>query len=265
MNLARDPGTYLYNGSTPWNNGFAGTSVHNTVTIDHQDQMSRVGRFLWVDWAQASGRAYASNRHARADRFEGEHDGYRRLGVTHRRALQWLGGSGWIIVDDISSEAEAAEHEVCVHWLAANLPFEVVDWPFQVVFTSDVARIRWSIVSSVPGIPAMVRAGKPLAINGTSAFENAETPLLGWEAATYGELQPAVSLMQRARSRLPIRFVTVVLTDEECTFELRESEVVILRDINEKSGDVPEYRVNLSAKAVTSLETDSFPVREFKT
>ncbi len=96
--------------------------------------MRRVGRFLWVDWAQASGRAYASNGRACADRFKGEHDGYRRLGVTHRRAVQWLGGSGWVIVDDIADEVSAAEHDVCLHWLAADLPFEVADSPFQVVF-----------------------------------------------------------------------------------------------------------------------------------
>jgi Heparinase II/III-like protein/Heparinase II/III N-terminus len=267
INLARDPGTYLYNGSTPWNNGFAGTAVHNTVTVDDQDQMRRVGRFLWVDWAQASSRAYASNSHNCADRFEGEHDGYRRLGVTHRRAVQWLGGSGWVIVDDIADRAdrnEAAEHDACLHWLAADLPFEVADSPFQIVFTSDGARIRWSIVSSVLGSAAIVRAGKSIATNKTSDFGNAEAPLLGWEASTYGELRPAVSLVQRVRSRLPIRFVTVVLTDERCTFELRDNEVVILRDkLHEKSARVPEYRVKL-AKTVTSSETDSFPVREFK-
>lgn len=265
MNLARDPGTYLYNGSAPWNNGFAGTAVHNTVTVDGQDQMRRIGRFLWVDWAQASGRAYASNGRAYADRFEGEHDGYRGLGVTHRRAVQWLGGSGWVIVDDIADEVETAEHDVCLHWLAADLPFEVADSPFQIVFASEGARIRWSIVSSVPGSAAILRAGKQVAINGMSDFGSVEAQLLGWEASTYGELQPAVSLVQRVRSRLPVRFVTVVLTDESCSFELRDSEVVISRDnLHEKSADVSEYRVSLSAKAVTSSETDSFPVREFK-
>ena len=98
-----------------------------------------------------------------------------------------------------------------------------------------------------------------------SDFGSVEAQLLGWEASTYGELQPAVSLVQRVRSRLPVRFVTVVLTDERCSFELRDSDVVILRDkLHEKSSDVSEYRVSLSANAVTSSETDSFPVREFK-
>ncbi|MGB7600068.1 MAG: alginate lyase family protein [Candidatus Sulfotelmatobacter sp.] len=264
MNLARDPGTYLYNGSASWNNGFAGTAVHNTVTVDGQDQMRRVGRFLWVDWAQASGRAHASKNDAYADRFEGEHDGYRRFGVAHRRAVQWLDGSGWVIVDDISDEVEAAEHDVCLRWLAADLPFEVADSPFQVAFKSESAQIRWSIVASVPGSAAIVRAGKSIAINGMSIVENTEERLLGWEASTYGELRPAVSLVQRARSRLPIRFVTVVLTDERCTFELRESEAVIVRDkLHDKSAKLPEYRVSLSAKSVRSSETDSFPVREF--
>jgi hypothetical protein len=249
MNLARDPGTYLYNGPAPWNNGFARTAVHNTVTVDDQEQMRRVGRFLWVDWAEASGRAYASNGNACADRFEGEHDGYRRFGVTHRRAVQWLGGSGWVIVDDISDESEGAEHDVGLHWLAADLPFEVADSPFQVVFKSECARIRWNIVSSVPGSAAIVRTGKQVAINGMSDLGNAQTQLLGWEASTYGELRPAVSLVQRARSRLPIRIVTVVLTDERCAFELRDREVVISRDkSHEGSESASEYRVNLLAE-----------------
>ena len=60
LNLARDAGTYLYNGEPPWNNGLAGTAVHNTVMVDRRDQMRRAGRFLWLDWAQASGRSFST-------------------------------------------------------------------------------------------------------------------------------------------------------------------------------------------------------------
>src|SRR5262249_52646349 len=52
VNLACDAGTYLYNGLPPWNNSLAFTRVHNTVTLDGQDQMTRASRFLWVRWAR---------------------------------------------------------------------------------------------------------------------------------------------------------------------------------------------------------------------
>ena len=258
INLARDPGTYLYNGPPPWNNGCAGTAVHNTVTIDHLDQMRRAGRFLWVEWAQASGRVYSSNGDLCTDRFEGEHDGYRRVGVTHRRAVQWLAGSGWIVVDDIDG---AAEHDVRLHWLVADLPFHVSVSPFRVAFEHDQVRIQWNIFSSFPGSAEIIRAGKRVAIEGLPEGENEDidAQLLGWEAPTYGKLQPAVSLVQQIRAQLPVRFVTVVLTDEQCALETQSSEIVVrtIRSV---------YRVNLlpRSKPSSSSERPTFPVRELK-
>ena len=236
INLARDAGTYLYNGGPPWNNGLAGTAVHNTVTVDHRDQMRRAGRFLWVDWAQALGRLHSSSAHACADRFEGEHDGYRSLGVKHRRMVQWLGGQGWVIVDDIEG---AGEHDVRVHWLTADLPYEVADSPFQVAFTAGQSRVRWNIFSSSTGNGAIVRAGVP--VDGDSAGKHEQ--LLGWESPTYGDLRPAISLVYQTRSQLPVRFVTVVLTDERCHLETGE-QIVIRRDESEI------YRVDLSEQAL---------------
>lgn len=236
INLARDAGTYLYNGPPPWNNGLAGTAVHNTVMVDHRDQMGRAGRFLWVDWAQASGRAYSSSGHACADRFEGEHDGYKRLGVTHRRTVQWLSGAGWVIVDDIDG---ADAHDARLHWLMADLPYEVSDSPFQVVFTSGPSRVRCSIFASSPGEGAIIRAGALVAGNSTGT----DTQLLGWESPTYGDLRPALSLVYEMRSELPLRFVTAILTDEQCQIQSADGQLVVLLH------DSEIHRVNLSAKA----------------
>ena len=253
INLARDAGTYLYNGPAPWNNGLAGTAVHNTVTVDQQDQMRRAGRFLWVDWAQASGKTYASPIHTCVDRFEGQHDGYRRFGVTHRRAIQWLADSGWVIVDDIEGQGQ---HEVRLHWLVADLPLEGTESLEQLVFKMERARIRWSIFSSAPGSAAIVRAGKQISDGALDRLTDADIQLLGWEAPTYGDLRPAVSLVQQTRSQLPVRFVTMVLTDERCKVESQNGEIVI--HANES-----EYRVNLSA-ARPSSESGRFPVSELK-
>jgi hypothetical protein len=249
INLARDAGTYLYNGPPPWNNGLAGTAVHNTVTIDHRDQMRRAGRFLWVDWAQASGRSHSSPDRAYPDRFEGEHDGYKRFCVKHRRMVQWLAEAGWVIVDDIEG---SGVHDVRLHWLAVDLPYEFSDSPFQVAFTAGQSRVRWNILASVPGSAAVVRAGKQAGSGRkTSAPEvaGADTQLLGWESPTYGDLRPAVSLVYETRSQLPMRYVTTVLTDERCKVESAKGQVVILRNESEV------YRVNLSTKDVDAART----------
>jgi hypothetical protein len=249
MNIARDAGTYLYNGPPPWNNGFAGTAVHNTVLIDGRDQMRRSGRFLWLDWAQASGRLYPSNNHSYADRFEGEHDGYRKFGVMHRRSVQWLNAAGCAIVDDIEG---AGSHSVRLHWLAPDFPYQFSEAPFRVTFNSMQSQIRWNIFAAAPGNALLVRAGKRILTKTASANEFAEvdTQLLGWESPTYGDLRSAVSLVYQTRSQLPVRFVTVVLTDERCRVEIIDGHIVVLKSQSQdgSSGEAEIYRVDFSSK-----------------
>jgi hypothetical protein len=251
FNIARDAGTYLYNGPPPWNNGLAGTAVHNTVTVDHRDQMRRAGRFLWLDWAQASGRSYCSSNGAHEDLFEGEHDGYRHSGIRHRRMVQWLPDAGWVIADDMEG---TGAHELRLHWLTADLPYEVSESPFQVAFKSGQSRICWNIVSSSPGKGAIVRAGR--SAGGNSPDVNTE--LLGWESPTYGDLRPAVSIVYDTRSRLPVRFVTVVLTGERCRVQLIDDELVVLRY------EAEIYRVSVSTKEMLGAKTRLSPARDPK-
>jgi hypothetical protein len=249
INLARDAGTYLYNGPPPWNNGLAGTAVHNTVTIDHRDQMRRAGRFLWIDWAQASGRLHSSPDHERPDRFEGEHDGYRSFGVIHRRAVQWLDGAGWVIVDDIQG---SGLHEVQLHWRTVDCPYQVFETPFQLVSKLDGSKIRWNVFSSCSGSAAVVCAGTMMQasskecspVSSTNDFTDADIQLLGWEAPTYGELQPAISMVYRSRSELPLRFVTVILHDARYRVESAEGLIVVMK--SDSAGETEAYRVVLS-------------------
>jgi len=169
------------------------------------------------------------------DRFEGEHNGYKSLGVKHHRTVQWVPGSGWVILDDILG---AGEQDLRLHWLVPDFSHEVSDSPFEVVFSVGQSRIRWSIFSSVAGSAAVVRAGKSSAPEGAGA----DTQLLGWESPTYGDLRPAVSLVYHTRSQLPVRFVTAVLTDERSRLEPGDGSLVIVRD------EAEVFRVNLSAR-----------------
>jgi asparagine synthase (glutamine-hydrolysing) len=237
LNLARDAGTYLYNASPPWDNALARTAVHNTVTINQEDQMLRAGRFLWVDWAQACGQISTSE--GIADRFVGEHNGYRRFGVTHRRCVRWLSGLGWVIIDDLGG---SGEHDLCLHWRTADLPFEVadstiefnmsmVDLTLNEARTNEIRnnemRFKWSTFSSAPGSAGIIRAGNyEMKVAGPPRNHPA-AHLLGWEASTYGDLRPAISLVYQTRSQLPVRFVTVLLTGSESRLEKHNDQIVI--------------------------------------
>jgi hypothetical protein len=223
LNLARDAGTYLYNGEPPWDNGLAGTRVHNTVSVDNHDQMLRAGRFLWLNWAQASGRSFCgalsgenlSQPDAKIlDTFEGEHDGYRRLGVTHRRMVRCVGENAWVIVDDLLGKGE---HDLKLHWLLPDLPLEVISaLPFAAVLSAEEERIHWNIFSNSGASTAVVRGGKVL---GNQMRNGDKADLLGWESPTYGELRPAISLLHQVHAPLPARIVTVILAGDE--FQLR--------------------------------------------
>jgi hypothetical protein len=240
LNLARDAGTYLYNGEPPWNNGLAGTAVHNTVTVDRRDQMRRAGRFLWLDWAQASGRSFSTpsstNLADSPNCFEGEHDGYRRLGVKHRRMVQCVTEDAWVIVDDLLG---AGEHELRLHWLQPDLPFEVIATsPFCAVLSTEKVRFRWNVFSSAPGSAALIRGGKILA--GNIERGNRDEELLGWESPSYGELRPAISLLYRVQARLPVRIVTVMLAGEALQLRQSDSNLVLSRE------DSQVYQVSLA-------------------
>ena len=220
LNLARDAGTYLYNGEPPWDNSLARTCVHNAVTVDGRDQMRRAGRFLWLDWAQAVGE-YQADSNGTHTSISAEHDGYKRLGITHRRTVHWLRNAGWVIMDDLLG---SGTHDLRLHWLTPNLPFDVSTSPFRVQFKiPDRSPICWHIFSSCAGQHAIVRAGQ----SSNPEIAGPDLPLLGWESPTYGELRPAVSLIYQTKGLLPVRFVTVVLVNPHCNVLCAENSLSV--------------------------------------
>lgn len=231
LNLARDAGTYLYNGEPPWNNGLAGTAVHNTVKVDRRDQMRRAGRFLWLDWAQASGKSFSTSNASSPDCFEGQHDGYRRIGVVHRRTVQCVSEDAWVVVDDLRG---AGEHLLRLHWLLPDLPFEMVGVsPFCAVMAAGKVRFRWHVFCSSPACAGIIRAGKKVAGDLERveiAGRDGDEQLLGWESPTYGELSPAISLLYGVQARLPIRMVTVILAGDELEVRQSGTDMVLSRD-----------------------------------
>ncbi|UYN88779.1 MAG: alginate lyase family protein [Anaerolineales bacterium] len=175
FNIAQDAGTYLYNAPNPWNNALAGTEVHNTLMLDDAEQMSRAGRFLWLDWAQATVLQHSPQRAV------AQHNGYRRRCLTHRRSVQ-ASKHEWIVKDEVLGDV--TNHRARLHWL---LP----DWPWRVA--GDTLHLRspqGRISIQVAGHAlSLLRAGKR--VYGTAAA----SPTAGWISPTYASKQPALALV----------------------------------------------------------------------
>lgn len=83
-----DPGTYAYHTDKIWRDYFRGTSAHNTLRVDRQDQSKIGGNFMWSRHARAVVTEMALDG---AEPFVSAwHDGYHALAdpVTHSRLLR---------------------------------------------------------------------------------------------------------------------------------------------------------------------------------
>lgn len=112
-NLLVDPGTIAYSQPPLYLNSQVHSWFHNTVTIDNQDPMLRAGKFLWLRWDQARWIEGECN-HGRM--LTAERDGYRRLGVQHKRSLQWLKPGQWEVTDWVNP-VKNAKHTATLQWM----------------------------------------------------------------------------------------------------------------------------------------------------
>ena len=95
-----DPGTYAYHTERKWRDFFKGTSAHNTVRVDRQDQSVSGGNFMWLKHAKAHCVKFEIGNDR--DEFEGFHDGYARFRdpVAHRRKIDLEKLENRIVVRD---------------------------------------------------------------------------------------------------------------------------------------------------------------------
>ncbi len=178
LNIAQDPGTYLYNAPPPWQNALSGTDVHNTITLNNKDQMSKVSRFLYLDWAQATLIEKTDRR------IIAEHDGYQKQGLIHQRILEMLGEDQWQITDTISN-TEQKGFSAKLHWLLPDLPCKIEKNTIHL--ESPFGPMKLQIKSEVDTEISLVRAGELIYGNTTVL------PHRGWVSPTYAIKEPALS------------------------------------------------------------------------
>jgi heparinase II/III-like protein len=168
-NIACDAGTYLYSGAGIWRNGLAHTAAHNTVTVDHQDQMKMVSRFTWTNWSHGKVFKHGENL------WQGEQDGYKP--VTHKRTVIALNGDCWLVVDHLE---EKQIHHYALHWLLDDFPYE---------------QQENLILLSLDSVKYKVQVGL---VHGKSVFSVVRgdpNSTRGWRSRYYGDKEPAISAM----------------------------------------------------------------------
>jgi hypothetical protein len=145
--------------------------VHNTVNVDHQDQMRMLTRFTWTNWARGK-----VLRHDQ-DLWQGQHDGYKRLPdpVIHRRTVLSPGDDRWLVVDDLTGKQA---HHYALHWLLNDVPYEEQDN---------------LILLSLGSLKYKVQVGLKEGKSTFSVIRGDANSTHGWRSQYYGDKQPAIS------------------------------------------------------------------------
>ncbi len=200
-----DAGTFQYNAAPPWENALAGSTVHNTVTIEHQDQMRRAGRFLWLDWP----RVFILKFDADSQTVGAFHEGYvKRWGVIHRRELSLENDSTWLVADKLFPTGKARQVAITLHWLLPDGLWQLEGQTLKLETETNLIKLS---VTTEPESPApeiqLIRAGQALV--GTSP----ESPIFGWYSPTYSLKLPALALRLTWRCTPPLVIYTRIHTE----------------------------------------------------
>ena len=189
MNIARDAGTYLYNAEAPWDNALTATQFHNTVTVNGCEQMTRAGRFLYLDWALAG--VIADEKGSDFQRITARMHGYKSLGIIHDRKVTSGPGDQWLIEDVLSAKNAAQRIRTFrLHWLLPDW-----EWRLNQDGVKAVLEIKspqgWIILDVTTSLE---NATVSLARAGERVFEDGPVlPQAGWISPTYGRKEPALS------------------------------------------------------------------------
>ena len=171
-----DPGTYTYRAGDMWRMYFRGTSAHNTVRIDEQDQSVSRGTFMWA--RKAIGRLVQWKPDAENPVARAAHDGYTRLKdpVEHTREIRLERKERRILIQDEIMAKASHRIEIFFH---LHPLCEIRKEKDTLWIHRDGKRI---------GLVKDPRMESRIVKGGTD-------PILGWYSKSYGKKEPTHTLV----------------------------------------------------------------------
>jgi Heparinase II/III-like protein/Heparinase II/III N-terminus len=209
LNVTQDAGTYLYNAPAPWDNSLTSARVHNTVTVDGNDQFTRAGRFLYLDWVNAYRKSLSAEDPAMIQRVSGR---YRGRGYRHTRIVTVCDDDRWLVEDEILPLRMPWEKRPLafrLHWLLPDWKWEIENGGSRFVIRLKSPH-GWVTLGINPESPiaknelqiSLFRAGETL--HGSTSPDSSR----GWASPTYGIKIPALSLAIETKSPTEVKFAT---------------------------------------------------------
>ena len=176
--ILADPGTYCYHGERRWRSYFRSTLAHNTIEVDHRDQSSSGGPFLWTRHARTGLNELETNGEGEVTHWSADHDGYGTLTppVLHRRSVRLASRDRRIEIVDCLETTGKHPFRLAFHF-GPDVEARLVDRTVELMWSSGTSNRRATL--SLPDGPAWL-----LERGGTD-------PILGWYSARFGEKQPA--------------------------------------------------------------------------
>ncbi len=206
LNITQDVGTFLYNAAPPWDNSMVTTRVHNTITVDGHDQMTRAGRFLVLDWANAHSNNLIEIDETILGRVRAHHHGYGR--VKHERTVTVYQDEHWVIEDKLTSPRHAL-HTYRLHWLLPDLEWELKENESTVSVTLKSPHGSLGATFSVHSASRLPHSKFSIVRAGELLYGQREAlSYEGWVSRNYGQKLPALSFAFEITSEFTTTFTT---------------------------------------------------------
>ena len=164
--------------------------------------MTWTGRFLWLDWAQ--GRLVTRTE----DEIQVEHDGYKRLGIIHRRCLACDSTDNWQVYDEILPITKLVKaHSALLNWALPDLQWQI-----------DGSRLTLNsgdgqIVLEISAFDEKQKLLNPVSVNLIRAGELLHgegkwLPTAGWFSPTYNVKVPTLSFQVTISAKPPFSILS---------------------------------------------------------
>jgi len=190
-----DPGTYAYQSKKMWRDYFRGTSAHNTIRVDRQDQSISGGNLMWLKHARVTREAWETS--SSRDRLVASQHGYTRLRdpVDHRRELVFLKGERRLSIRDTLTCLRC--HSIEMFWHFSE--------------RCKVGMEGSNVVAENGSITVVL--SPPADFGDVKLLEGSESPVAGWVSREFDVKVPATTAVCRGEIEGTASLLTEISID----------------------------------------------------